>query len=199
MFKPPVSIIALILMSTLAACAPRAQAPDSWTLVSDASAISFVTVKNGDVIEAHHFTDLSGTVSSDGAAQLTIQSASLETYIDIRNERVRDILLQVTQFPIIEVSANLDAGEFGALLPGAPLRTEIEMLVTIAGTTRSLYADVLVTRGDDGVSVATLEPVIVDMRDYGLGDAVEALRAIANLDAITPAIAVSARLAFEPT
>lgn len=198
MFNPLIRFLTLALVLVLAACSPPAQTPDSWTLVPEASSVSFVTVKNGDVVEAHHFTEMSGSVSADGMAQLTIAADSLETWIDIRNERVRDILLQVTQYPTIDIAARLDQEDYADLMPGDSVRREVELQVMIAGTTRSLYGDVLVVRSATNVSVATLEPVIVDMRDFGLGDAVEALRVVASLDAITPVIPVSVILAFAP-
>lgn len=105
----------------LAGCTQEpAEAPldGAWVLDGDRSQVSFITVKAGQVAEVHHFAELSGSVSADGGATVEIDLASVETNVDIRNERMRDILFQVAEFPQAEVSATLDPAVFAGLSVG---------------------------------------------------------------------------------
>ena len=64
---------------------------DNWKLITDESAISFVSIKKGSIAEAHTFTDFSG-VLDHGKASVTIKADSIDTMVPIRNERAREFL-----------------------------------------------------------------------------------------------------------
>ena len=82
-----------------------------WTLDNDASTLSFVTVKADHVGEVHTFDQLSGDINDDGSVQITIELASVNTLIDIRNERMQNMLFETNLFPqaIISGAIDLDA------------------------------------------------------------------------------------------
>ena len=196
MFK---GLTVIFLAAVLAACsAERPLNAGSWQLDGSRSDLVFISVKNGDVAEASRFGQLSGTVSADGEAALTVRADSVETYIDIRNERLRDIFFEVTQFPVITVTTSFAPGAFEALAVGEQVAAELPLTVSLHGEVRTLYAPVLIVRsGPDQVRVMSREPVLVDIREFGLESAVEALREIAGLTSITPVFPVSAHLVFE--
>ncbi|WP_421788432.1 YceI family protein [Hyphobacterium sp.] len=196
MFK---GLTAIFLAAALAACsAERPVSSGSWQLNGSQSDIVFISVKNGDVAEISRFGELSGAVSADGLAELTVQAASVESYIDIRNERLRDIFFEVSQYPQITVTAQLNPAAFEDLAVGAATSIELPLTVSLHGEARTVYAPVRVTRSAaDQVVVTSSEPALVDARDFGLGDAVDALAEIANLNGITPVFPVSAHLVFE--
>jgi|TARA_R100000455_G_C6260756_1_gene116129 hypothetical protein len=196
MFKPRV-LLSLILGSlvTLAACSDTPQT--DWTLNGEASTLSFVSVKNESVLEASHFATLTGSVDEAGNAHVAVQTETVETFVDIRNERLVEHVFQSRNHPQIAIDTQIDLDEFESLEIGETIRTELTLTVTLASTPRSIYADVLVTRaGRDTVIVATAEPVMVDARDFRLGPQVELLEALAGLDSVSPVAAVSAYLVF---
>src|SRR5690606_31654272 len=88
-------IVALLLSSA-------AQA--EWTLDNEASAFYYVTSKAGAVSELNSFGNLSGTIADDGSATLSIDLASVNTAIEIRDQRMRDIVFKVGEFPRAEVA-----------------------------------------------------------------------------------------------
>lgn len=196
MFK---GLTVIFLAAIVAACsAEPSLTGSSWQLNGSQSDIVFISVKNGDVAEISRFGELSGSVTPDGRAELTVRAESVETYVDIRNERLRDIFFEVTQFPDITVTADLDPATFDALAIGDSLAFELPLTVSLHGEMRTVYAPVRVVRSAaDQLRVISSEPALVDSRDFGLGDAVDALAAIANLDGITPVFPVSAHLVFE--
>jgi polyisoprenoid-binding protein YceI len=196
MFK---GLTVIFLAASLAACSAEIPLDESaWQLNGAQSDIVFVSVKNGDVAEVSRFGTLSGSVTATGQAELTVSADSVETYVDIRNERLRDIFFEVSQFPEITVTADLDPAAFETLAIGEETAAELALTVSLHGEIRTVYAPVRVVRsGTDQVRVISSEPALVDARDFALEAAVDALAGIANLDSITPVFPVSAHLVFE--
>lgn len=196
MFK---GLAAILLAGLVAACSAGAPVTGtSWQLNGNASDITVISVKNGDVAEISRFEGLSGSVSASGEARLNIDAASLESYVDIRNERLRDIFFEVSEFPDIQLAANLDPASFEALAVGDALETELQLAVSLRGTVRTVYAPVRVIRnGEDSVLVMSSEAALIDAREFGLEAAVAALAGIAGLESITPVFPVHVYLVFE--
>ncbi len=196
MFK---GLTAILFALALAACSQDAPVTGSaWQLNGEASDLTFVSVKNGDVAEVSRFGAFSGQVDADGNAGLVINPASVETYVDIRNERLRDIFFNVAEFAEIRVNTSVAPDLFEDLVAGQSVDTELELSVTLRRTARTVYAPVTVTRaGEDRILVVSREPALVDVRDFGLEAPVETLRGIAGLNSITPVFPVSAYLVFE--
>ena len=164
----------------------------AWTLDGDSSAISYVTTKNTDTAEPNLLTGLSGSVSDDGQAAVEVSLSSVETFIDIRNERMRDILFRVADFPVATVTAALDMEALEALDPNMTTETEFEVSIAANGEETSYDAMAFVTRvGEDRVLVNSKEPIIVYVEDFGYSDGVSQLREIAGLDSIEPAVPVN--------
>jgi len=190
----------LAAATLLAGCAQEpAETPldGAWVLDGDRSQVAFVTVKAGQVAEVHHFGSLSGSVSPDGVAQLDIDLASVETNVDIRNERMRDILFQVADFPEAQVTISLDPAQFADLSVGEATTTSVEATLDLHGVSNAMPADLVVTRiGDDLVKVETAQPLVVAAGSYGLAEGVAELATIANLDSITAQVPVTASLVF---
>jgi YceI-like domain len=196
MFK---GVAAILFAASVVACTADAPLTDaSWQLNGTASDLTVISVKNGNVVETSRFESLSGSVSASGEARLNIDAASFESYVEIRNERLRDIFFEVTEFPNIQIAANLDPDLFAELAIGDNLDTELQLAVSLHGDVRTVYAPVRVIRnGVDSVLVVSSEAALIDARDFGLGDAVEALAGIAGLNGITPVFPVNVYLVFE--
>lgn len=185
-----------LLIASLALWTMPATA-ESWTLSGAESALGFVTIKNGETAEAHSFSDLTGSVSADGAAEVTIPLTSVETLIDIRNERMREMLFNVAATPDAVITAQIDMDALADLSPGSRVMQELDVTLATNGTEASYFTDVVITRvGENAVAVSTAKPMIADARDLGYDGGVEALREVAGLDSISPAVPVSFDLMF---
>ncbi|MFN3474981.1 MAG: YceI family protein [Blastomonas sp.] len=200
-----VRTLALLSAIALAACSPADQdapqpLPDgTWQLAADQSRVAFVSVKGGDVGEAHSFRTLGGTVAPDGTVALTIDLASVQTGIDVRDQRMRDMLFEVASFPQAKLGAKIDPAALTALKPGERKAMNLPVTVDLHGTINTIEARLMVTRLDgDSVLVETAAPLIIDASAVGLGEGVEKLRAVANLPAISAAVPVTASLLFTP-
>ena len=86
----------------LAACdapSPKTTAPAAsidanapWHLVNEESRLTFVSIKAGDVAEVHTFNTMTGTVTADGGATIEVSLDSVDTAIELRDERMRALL-----------------------------------------------------------------------------------------------------------
>ncbi|MEQ8411806.1 MAG: YceI family protein [Erythrobacter sp.] len=187
----------------LAACAGETEAPPpantgEWQVVPDASRLTYVSVKSGEVLETNRFTGLSGSVSESGTATVTIDLSSLETGVDIRNERMRDLFFEISDYPTATVTAAIDPEAFAELEIGETTAQPLAATLSLKGIEGRFDTQVDVTRtAPDRVVAMSSEPVIVYAEDFGLGPNIEQLREIAGLPSITPAVPVTFALTFE--
>lgn len=200
-----IRLFALMSAVALAACTPaadRADAPladGAWALSADQSRLAFVSVKSGNTGEAHSFKTLDGTVAADGSVKLGIDLASVDTGVDIRNQRMRDMLFEVAQFPKAILTAKIDPAAIGALKAGERKAMAVPVTLDLHGTTNAIEAQLMVTRLAGGaILVETAAPLIIDAASVGLGGGVEMLREVAKLPAISTAVPVTASLVFKP-
>lgn len=188
---------------TLAACSSEpAKAPTlakgNWTLDEGASRISYVTIKADEIAENNDFKNLSGAVTAEGAATITIDLASVETGVDIRNERMRDVLFNVAEFPSATVSAQLDRVAFASLDVGESTLQTIDTIVTIKGVEKNFAAELDVTRlSDDRVLAVSIKPVLVNAGGFELTEGLAKLQELASLPSITPVVPVTVSLEFQ--
>jgi polyisoprenoid-binding protein YceI len=168
-----------------------------WSLDNDASSLSFVTVKAENVAEVHTFDSLSGTIGDAGDVEISIELASVNTMIPIRNERMQEMLFETNLFPdaIISGSINLDA--LTDMDAGVSVARQIDFELSLHGQSVSLAADVQITRTSEGVVVSTLKPLIVMADSFSLAAGVEKLREVAGLPSISRAVPVSFTVVFE--
>ena len=168
-----------------------------WELDNNSSTLSFVTVKADHVGEVHTFDQLSGDINDDGSVQITIELASVNTLIDIRNERMQNMLFETNLFPQATISGEIDLDAVDAMDAGVSQAISVDFDLAIHGESSSYTADVLVTRTESGVLASTVKPIIVMADTHGLVSGVEALREVAGLPSISRAVPVSFNVVFE--
>ena len=168
-----------------------------WELDNNSSTLSFVTVKADHVGEVHTFDQLSGDINDDGSVQITIELASVNTLIDIRNERMQNMLFETNLFPQATISGEIDLDAVAAMDAGVSQAISVDFDLAIHGESSSYTADVLVTRTESGVLASTVKPIIVMADTHGLVSGVEALREVAGLPSISRAVPVSFNVVFE--
>jgi len=188
----------IAILSLVAGTIFSGAASAEWRLSPDESRISFVSVKAGDFPESHHFTEMDGNVGADGAAAITIALDSVETLIDIRNERMREFLFETDEFPTAEIAASIDLDALDDLGVGARKEIPFTGELALRGATAPIDAVLIVTRiAEDRVLVETADPIILFTDDFNLAAGVRKLMELASLPSITPASPVTASLVFE--
>ncbi len=195
----------LFAATTLALTAACAQAPaeptplaqGSWSVDGSASSVTYTSVKSGEIAEANRFTGVSGSVTPNGAASVEIDLATVETKVDIRNERMREFFFEVADHPTASVTATIDPAAFDALTVGESVTQPLEATLTVKGVEAPIATEVSVTRtSDDSVLVTSVEPVIVYADALELTEGLAKLQELAGLPSITPVVPVSFSIAF---
>ena len=167
-----------------------------WSLDNQASTLSFVTVKADHVAEVHTFDVMSGTIGDAGELEISIELASVNTLIPIRNERMQAMLFETSLFPDATISASVDIEALAGLAAGATQMLQVEFTLAMHGNSKSYMADVLVSRLQGGIVASTVKPIIVTADSYGFVTGVEALREVAGLPSISRAVPVSFTVVF---
>ncbi len=168
-----------------------------WSLDNAASTLSFVTVKAEHVAEVHTFDVLSGSIDDAGEVKVAIELASVNTMIQIRNERMQAMLFETNLFPDANITGKVDLEAITAMSPGASEVMQIEIELSLHGASIALTAELMVTRLESGVMASTLKPIIVTADSVGLVAGIEALREVAGLPSISRSVPVSFTLVFK--
>jgi hypothetical protein len=188
-YLKPVFFICLLLTQPVLA---------SWTLNPENSSLFYVTSKASAVSEVNTFGELSGSITDNGAAEVKISLGSVDTAIDIRNERMRDIVFQVSTYPLATVSLETDARLLDSLMPGENILRSYEISVSLHGAEQSMNIDVSTTKLAGGsIQVVLAKPLIINAATFGLSAAVEQLREIAGLPSINNNVVVDFTLQFD--
>ena len=183
------------VLTSIALLAGSAQA--QWSLDNSASTLSFVTVKADHVGEVHTFDQLSGSIDDRGNVEIMVELASVNTLIDIRNERMQNMLFETNLFPRAMITGDVDLASFVEMSPGASITAQVEFELDIHGVSNSYNTELIVTRLANGVFASTSKPIIVTAASHGLVDGVEALREIAGLPSISRSVPVTFNVVFE--
>lgn len=188
---------AVIAASTiLSSSAAFAGGHASWTSIGDQSSIAFGSIKKDVAGEVHHFENVAATVSEDGKVEIKIDLTSLETNIDIRNERMAEHVFKGGAEATI--TGEIDMDEVKAIAPGDTGLVDIEASLSLAGIEVDIEAEMLVAPlSESRVLVTTSDFIFVSTADLGVDEGVDTLMKLAKLPGITRTTPVSIRMVFE--
>jgi polyisoprenoid-binding protein YceI len=168
-----------------------------WKLVADLSEINFISTKKQHVSEIHQFDKFTGKLNDKGLFTLEIDLASVNTGIDIRNERMKEHLFDVKQFSSAVLSAEIDLNLLDAITEGTSQFMTVNAMLNLHGKSKALTLNIVVTGlADTKLSVTSVRPVIVNVNDFALFSGVEKLRELAQLPSISHTVPVSFYLTF---
>lgn len=184
-------------LSSSSIASSRAPASTRWMLDSTASYLNFVSAKNTHTLEANHFTEISGDISS-GIATLVINLNSVNSGIALRDQRLRDLLFETITFPAATVAVNLPTGLPADMAVGAQMEQDITAELDLHGVKKTLTARLSIQKlSSSRVVVQTIAPVLLKTSDYALSDGVEALRGAVGIASISAAVPVDFTLVFD--
>jgi polyisoprenoid-binding protein YceI len=169
----------------------------AWKLDSENSNISFVSTKAINAAEVHRFGEMSGGIDDMGNASVSISLESVDTAIELRDERMREMLFETEQYSSASVSVAVDGNAVAAMEPGSSTRMTVEGEISLHGIDRVIPMDVIVVRsGDHSLVVSSAQPIIVNASQFRLVEGIQKLTEIAGLPNISMAVPVSFVLAF---
>jgi polyisoprenoid-binding protein YceI len=150
-----------------------------------ASYIRFISIKKSSVAEVGEFKQFTGEVSGDGSLKLAIDLGSVDTAIDIRDQRLRDELFEIVTFPQATVAGKIDLPAVQALAPGQELALTVDVTLSLHAVQQPVQAQLLAVRLADGsLRVATVDPILLSLEELGLAGGVQKLQELAGLVSI---------------
>jgi hypothetical protein len=190
------SIITAVTLSTLATAGHAADTVRGWTVDPALSVLAFGSIKNDYAGETHRFSDVTGTVDEKGNVAITVGLASLETMIDIRNERMAEFVFQ--NAPSAQITTELDMAALAALPVGDATMLETYGTLSLLGTDTDLDATFFVMRlSEDKVLVTSDGMIMLATEDTAFDAGIDKLQELASLDGITRVSPVTLRLVFD--
>ena len=170
----------------------------TWTLDEQHSTLHFLSTKNEHVTETHTFTELSGQLNNKGDLQVTVSLASVDTGIEIRDDRMRSMLFDLVQFPTATLSASLDSTLLD-LKPGQQQSLTVSANLAMNGKTQTQPMHVVVTRLSGGGFHATnSKPIVLNAASFEYTEGLGKLREIVGLTSISLTVPVSFSVVFQP-
>lgn len=167
----------------------------AWVLDPALSDVSFGSIKNDYYGESHSFGKTSGSVSKDGEVTISLGLGSVETNIDIRNERLVEFVFN--NAPNATITANIDMAELDALPIGGSTTIETSGTLTLLGIENELDANFFVMRlSETQVLVDSNGMVMLSTEDAEIDAGIDKLQELASLDGITRVSPVSLRMIF---
>ena len=157
------------------------------------SSISFVSVKNKDISEVHGFASITGSISDQGSVQISIDPASLNTGIQIRDQRMKEHLFAIVEYPEIEISAQVDLDQ---IQPGVQ-RLQLPASLSLVGQELPVVLDVLVASTETDLVVSSAKPVVIYASQAGLTEGIAKLAELAGDISIGHSTSVSFVLSFK--
>jgi len=176
-------LLLLITQATLA----------DWRLTA-ASKVGYVSIKNNAIAEHIYFSGVTGSLNKKGQLKVSIDLSTVETQVDIRNQRMRDLFFEVMQYPEAVVTAQLDMQELAQVESGAPLELVKPFTLSLHGIESTGEAHLRIVSVGGRAWVSTVRPILISAADFGLEGGVAALRKIAGLEAIAAVVPVSVNL-----
>ena len=168
-----------------------------WALVTDESRVSFVSVKAETIGETHYFADIQGSVTPAGKVVIELPLESVETAIDIRNDRMREFFFKTVNFPTATITTALSPADYIDIEVGSRSMASLSAQINLHGVTSDIEFDAFVTRiADNKFAVDTAAPILLDVDEFELGSGLDKLKELAGLDMISPIVPVTASLVF---
>ncbi|WP_286234434.1 YceI family protein [Thalassotalea sediminis] len=184
------TIAALLGLMTLPALA-------DWQLVSEDSSLNFTTFKKEHVAENHTFESFNATIADDGKVMLSIDLASVNTNIAIRDQRMQEHLFATTLFPNATFAASISPKILNNLKQGEIKTQLLKGEIALHGNTQSVELSVNVSRlSKDKILVTSAAPLLVKAKDFDLVKGINQLQKLAGLPSISHTVPVTFTLSF---
>lgn len=162
-----------------------------WVVDQKQSSINFLSTKKEHVTEVHSFDSFSGGISNTGKAGIKIDLSSVNTGIEIRNQRMMEYLFDVKQFATAQLTADVPMALLERLKKGDAVTQVMKGRIDLHGMTQELSAKVKFINTASGLHVSSVEPLLISAKQFSLSEGVDALRELVNLDSISYTVPVT--------
>ncbi|WP_299495654.1 YceI family protein [uncultured Shewanella sp.] len=181
-----IGLAALLLPLALSANAA------TWTVSNEESNVSYVSIKQGQIAEVNHFTQVNGQLNDKGEFTLVIPLSSVSTGVPIRDKRMKSVFFEVDKYPKLTLNAKIDPKSLQDLQVGEVAKMDVDATIDLHGESKGMIFEVSVAKlSPTSLLVASTQPVIVNAGQFKLAKGVNKLRDLAGLTQISYAVPVS--------
>lgn len=168
-----------------------------WSL-QQPSSIHFLTSKNTHTTEIHHFKKFNASVNASGIAKLTIDLASVDTRIGIRDERMQEHLFETSRFSQASFEAEIPADVLAKVNAGQQTQFELKGKISLHGEQAQAGCQVIISPNKDKtITVTSITPMLIAAEDFKLVAGINKLKEIAGLKSITYTVPLNFSLSFK--
>lgn len=183
-------LIPLVLGAQLA-CAGMVLDPAS-------SLLNFTSIKNNLVAEIHQFTVLDGTLGDKGELTVNVNLDSVNTRVDVRDERMRETLFETGKFPLATYKATIDLSNLENMQAGEVQQQRVKGTIDLHGKQGTLEFLVRIVKSNSGaLLVSTVEPAFINADQFDLKVGILKLRSMVGLKSIARAVPVTFSVVFQ--
>ncbi|NVJ60046.1 MAG: YceI family protein [Gammaproteobacteria bacterium] len=187
-----------ILVTCLMLFASFSLSAQNWSLNSAESKLIFSSVKNSAVAENHSFKNFSGKVTNNKNVFISIDLSSVETNIDIRNQRMKEHLFKVDKFSTATIELSLPDGFVEELSIGKSVDIEQAFTLNLHGKSNQNKAAFRVTKlNKKQIQVVNTLPIFIQAEPFELVGGILKLQQLAKLNSIDAVIPVNLVFVFD--
>ncbi len=171
-----------------------------WILDMENSGLSFGSIKKNSIGESNSFQHLDGRITAEGDITLLIDLASVETWVDIRNARMKEFLFEIQKFPVARLRGQIDMAKFEKLGIGEQQSVEASFDLDLHGFQQTFDAQLVVLRlSDKSVVVIPDDIIFLDVEKFNLLPGLKKLKELAKLPSISSSVPIIFHLSFNQT
>lgn len=175
-----------------------------WVLDAEKSYLQYVTTKEENILELNQFKSidsnsqaLSSSIDTVGNVVLEIDLNDIQTNVDLRDTRMRDIVFETSFLPKAYLSFSIDPSTVNNMTSCTSQYLNIEGTLSLHGMNQTIDTEVLIVKDSDTqLSVMSVNPVIIDSDDFDLSYGVSLLKSIGNLNSISLSVPVYFQLNY---
>mgnify|MGYP002713247214 CR=1 FL=1 len=191
----------LILLTGLFFSSPFSiMAHADWVLDPETSHLVYGSIKKNSIGENNHFQKIESRISEKGEIILMIDLASVETWVDIRNDRMKEFIFKTARFPVATLRGQVDMNKFREMPIGSQMIFDMDFELGLNGLTQPIEAELVIIRlAKDQIIVLNQEIIFLDAEKFNLLPGLKKLEELAELPSISTIVPVVFRLTFNHT
>lgn len=190
--------LSLFLLPLVALLSVSVKAHSGLSLINETSSLHFISTKKSSVAEVHRFNEISGSVTDTGLVTIEIDLSSVDTSIEDRDQRMRDLLFETTKFSSATLTTNVNMDVLKTTEVGEMINQSVTAELSLHGQTKPVeLALSIVKLSPVQYLVLSQKPVIINASDFELVAGVKKLMEAVNLPSISTAVPVTFSLIFE--
>lgn len=169
----------------------------AWKLDNSSSQLNFMSVKKETIAENHSFAKLSGDIDENAQVNISVDLASVNTNIAIRDDRMKSFVFETSKYSSATFTTVLDKSLLKSLNIGEDKKLSITGKVAFHGQQQTVTIDVSVVKlSTDKILVNTTRPFFIQADAFGVVAGINKLKELASLPSINYVVPVSFSVLF---